>query len=302
VWGCDKLDFLVDSGVIADATAQKTVCNNWGFFMKELWRNYYITPRTDCSYSDLSESGIDCGYVCSKNAANDLPATMKDMLSAYVTESAANSDETWNTMRDFVCYGDAWKVFVGDHLESASTADPSFWPVHPTLERLVQLKYMTGVASAFTWPSTSMDVCDLFMCYEDGVKSTHTQCCYGHYQSDRLLDFVNRDVNAYIGPTNQETMDGTDPTSAAYSMPYIYNHFAWDHCEEDFEGAINDMYAKYLKGEITSTSTTGKSPNTPPVSGQAKGGAGGGAGGGGKTQSPPTLGNVPGASKTLRWR
>jgi hypothetical protein len=85
-------------------------------------------------------------------------------------------------------------------------------------------------------------------------------------------------------------------------MPYIYNHFAWDHCEEDFEGAINDMYAKYLKGEITSTSTTGKSPNTPPVSGQAKGGAGGGAGGGGKTQSPPTLGNVPGASKTLRWR
>ena len=283
VWGCDKLDYLVDSGIIADSSSQKIVCNNWGFFMKELWRNYYITPRTDCSTSsDLSEEGINCGYTCSKAAANDLPATLKDMMVSYVTEEAADNDETWNTMRDFVCYGDAYKVFVGDHLESASTADPSFWPVHPTLERLVQLKYMTGVASAFSWPSTSMDVCDLFQCYENGVKSTHEQCCYGHYESDRLLDFVNRDSTSFIGPTNKETMDGTDPTSSAYTMPYIYNHFTWDHCEEDFAGAIDTMYSMYLKGEITSTgASSGKSPSNPPMLKTTTGTA--------KTASPPTM-------------
>ena len=44
-----------------------------------------------------------------------------------------------------------------------------------------------------------MDVCDLFQCYEEGVKGTHTQCCYGHYETDRLLDFVNRDATSYIG-------------------------------------------------------------------------------------------------------
>ena len=37
-------------------------------------------------------------------------------------------------------------------------------------------------------------------------------------------------------------MDGTDPTSSSYSMPYIYNHFTWDHCEEDFQGTIDTMY------------------------------------------------------------
>ena len=86
MWGCDKLDFLVDSGVIADSASQKIVCNNWGFFMKELWRNYYITPRSDCSTaSDLSEAGINCGYECSKAAANDMPATLKGQSSPCPT-------------------------------------------------------------------------------------------------------------------------------------------------------------------------------------------------------------------------
>ena len=40
---------------------------------------------------------------------------------------------------EFVCDGDGYKVFAGDHLESASAADPSFWPIHPTLDRLLQV-------------------------------------------------------------------------------------------------------------------------------------------------------------------
>ena len=182
-------------------------------------------------------------------AANDLPSVLKDMLSSYVDESAVSDENTWTTMRDFVCYGDAYKIFVGDHLESASTADPSFWPIHPTLERLVQLKFMTGIASGFTWPTSAIDVCDLPSCYEDGVKNYHAQCCYGHYEGDQLLDFVNRDATNYIGPTNGETMTAVDPTSSAYSMPYIYNHFKWDHCEEDFQGAIESSFAA---GPLTS--------------------------------------------------
>ena len=37
---------------------------------------------------------------------------IEDMLGTYVTEAAGNSDDTWNTMRDFVCYGDAYKVMM----------------------------------------------------------------------------------------------------------------------------------------------------------------------------------------------
>ena len=40
----------------------------------------------------------------------------------------------------------------GDHLESASPLDPSFWPVHPTLERLWQFKKMAGLFDDETWP------------------------------------------------------------------------------------------------------------------------------------------------------
>jgi hypothetical protein len=247
---------------------QRTVCANWGFFMKELWRNRYITPRDDCSVSSLDDKGIQCGYTCTSQAANDLPSVLKDMLSSYVDESAAGDDDTWTIMRDFVCYGDAYKVFVGDHLESASTADPSFWPTHPTLERLVQLKYMTGITAGFTWPTSAPEVCDLAFCYEDDVKAYHSQCCYGHYEGDQLLDFVNRDATQYIGPTNGETMAATDPTSSTYSMPYIYNHFKWDHCEEDFPGAIESAFAagpSFSSGPSSAAAAHGGSVPSVPV-------------------------------------
>ena len=33
----------------------------------------------------------------------------------------------WEKFTDFVCSGDGARIFVGDHLEAASPADPSFW-------------------------------------------------------------------------------------------------------------------------------------------------------------------------------
>ena len=36
------------------------------------------------------------------------------------------------------------QVFVGDHLESATAVDPSFWEIHPTMERLLHAKLMAG--------------------------------------------------------------------------------------------------------------------------------------------------------------
>lgn len=41
----------------------------------------------------------------------------------------------------------------GDQLESASPMDPSFWPIHPTIERLYMLKKLRGYFSDESWPS-----------------------------------------------------------------------------------------------------------------------------------------------------
>ena len=54
------------------------------------------------------------------------------------------------------------------------------------------------------------------------------------------------------GPTNGDTIKGTDPTRILYSMPYIYDKFTWDHCEEEYGigGDINlhlkSLYAASL--------------------------------------------------------
>lgn len=67
-------------------------------------------------------------------------------------------------------------------------------------------------------------------------------CCYGHYEHDRLLDAVSGDRTKFFGPTNAETLAATDPRSDSYSMPYVYDDFTWDHCDEDFQGYISGVY------------------------------------------------------------
>jgi hypothetical protein len=250
VYGCDKMNWAVDEGFVADAAMQQKLCAFWGVVMKELYRGQYIDPNTGCSAATLSDTDISCGYTCNTEKYETMYEAIKPLIVRFVAEGVAGADHTWSTFRDFICKGDGYKIFVGDHLESASTSDPSFWPGHPTLERLVQLKYMTGVGAGFEWPTTAKGyaataICDAPSCYEPGFanKGTYTQCCYGHNEYDQLLDFVNRDTTRTVGPTNHDTMVGTDPTSAAYAMPYIYNHFTWSHCEEDFAGAIKDMHS-----------------------------------------------------------
>ncbi len=55
-----------------------------------------------------------------------------------------------------------------------------------------------------------------------------------------MYDFVTATRTSSFGATNEETLAAADPTSADYSMPYIYDRFSWDHCEEDFDGMLKD--------------------------------------------------------------
>jgi hypothetical protein len=242
-WGCDKLDPLRDAGLIDAKISQRTICAEWGFTIKDLYRSGYLTSRTDCTVSELTEDGVDCGFVCKTDAYENI-ANKLSVLIQGVRGSMDLTKEQWGQWRDFVCTGDGYKVFVGDHLESASTSDPSFWPMHPTLERLVQLKYIAGTMTQFDWPTETKDICDRFSCYEDGVKDKHTACCNGHYENDGLLDFTTGDVTSMIGPTNRQVLLDTDPTSTAYAMPYIYDNFKMDHCEQDFEGVVKTLQKK----------------------------------------------------------
>jgi len=237
VYGCDMFDDMLDQGLIKDADNQLSICQNWGFYIKELYRGMYIDAPSDCSAHGT------CEFTCNDALENDMLTALSETMSLkdYVPESLTSDD--WKTWRDFICTGKAHKVFVGDHLESASPADPSFWPIHGTQERLLQLKYISGGFDDFDWPtkaSTKDYVCNHDSCYETDDEGTtkkdyYGECCYGHYENDQLLDFVNGEKTSGYGPTNREILDGTDASSASYSMNYIYNDFSWDHCDDDFQ-------------------------------------------------------------------
>lgn len=284
MYGCDLFDPLREAGLIDEVTDQLALCAKWGFYMKELYRLNYIAPQESCerpSTDDpasptLTYSGMNCGFTCNEKTMDLMSKQLSKVISSLYVHDGGLTDDQWEQMRDFICTGDGYKIFVGDHLESASPSDPSFWPIHPTMERLLQAKLMSGGFDTYTWSSDPDDgyVCDKSSCYEyeQGSKDEYTECCYGHYENDQLLDFVNADKSSGYGLTNAQVMAFTDPTDtlsytdsesgssvSGYKMTYVYQHFDWSHCaSEDFDGLFASL-AKSSSSTATKTMSGGAS-------------------------------------------
>ena len=259
VFGCDVMDQMRENGSIPDEDSQRSICKKWGFILKELYRanTLFALSSTECSYTSLTYEGISCGYSCPTD--EDSLETMSSALKAQLRPfDVDTSDENMALWIDFVCSGDGYRIFVGDHLESASPSDPSFWPVHANQERLLHLKYVSGGFADAEWPTSAKEVCEKHTCYESkyGAKKSYDQCCYGHYENDQLLDFVNGDAEAGYGLTNKEIMEGTDSSSASYSMTYIYDDYTWTHCmTKDFLTLSEELFTTILNSTLTSTET-----------------------------------------------
>lgn len=118
----------------------------------------------------------------------------------------------------------------GDHLESASPLDPSFWPIHPTMERLYMYKKLTNTFINDTWPE-----------HDTSIASS----CYGHSKHDvipfqfsiKTSDDTNYTQKFY---TNHEVLEMASPENP--TLPYVYDTFEWNHCKDagyDFDDLIN---------------------------------------------------------------
>jgi hypothetical protein len=145
-------------------------------------------------------------------------------------------------------------VFSGDNFESASPIDPIFWVIHPPLERLLHAKLLSGGFEDESWGTDAVadHVCVTPKCYDDvlGKMDYFDDCCYGHFENDRLLDAVSGDRTKLFGPSNAELLAASDPRSANYEMTYVYDGFTWDHCSEnDFSGLLKGLVVeKKAKG------------------------------------------------------
>jgi hypothetical protein len=247
IYGCDLLKPLWEAGYINDETGLKTICSQWIFYLKEFYRYDYLIPKDNCTVTDDVQSS-ECGFTCNHDYATELLFNLKNKISGQVPDGM--SDDGWTAWTDFICYGDAGKIFSGDHLESASPADPSFWVIHPTLERLTHAKLMAGGFLDETWATDPVNdqVCDKSECYDStyGYKDYWDNCCYGHYEFDKVLDFTTGNRSNHYGATNAATLQATDPRKATYSMPYIYDSFSWEHCSDsDFSWMLENLFDQF---------------------------------------------------------
>ena len=139
---------------------------------------------------------------------------------------------------------DALNPRIGDALESASPLDISFWPTHPTVDRLYHWRRINGFANE-TW-------------VDDAARSVSfaaTGYCAGHNWDD-VLPWRNLTDLAGAGPhTNADLWRLFDPTVDS-ALPYVYDHFEWPHCAEEGyplrlinatrDGAAGDGAAGYV--------------------------------------------------------
>ena len=122
--------------------------------------------------------------------------------------------------------------------------DPTFWPLHGSIERLIGYKRMNvalyGLTFDETWAYPEYDasngayldgVCDWSDVTSDDEFPTCTsgEICSGHYEDDVLEfgNFLDEDEQY----TNWEMYTFIHPWTE--DLPYIYDTYDFDYCEEE---------------------------------------------------------------------
>ena len=223
VWGADYERKFEEIGY-------RTLCaKNVGLeafaTQKNLWRSNQLecptycgddTPATDCKCSCPNlqywlESGFASGILESESPLffDEKYTTTKHGtdISDIVLKMLCNDFAEINPI-------------IGDSLESASPLDISFWPTHPTIERLYQWRRINGFSND-TWVNNMAR----------SVSFKNVGYCWGHNGGDVLVwrNLVDSNPGPY---TNNDLWDIFDPT-VDNEVPYVYEHFEWSHCQEE---------------------------------------------------------------------
>ena len=177
--------------------------------IKSLWRYHLFECPTACTMDTPQE---DCLCVCDAGAImatkgdgiwNNLLGTWATSFEQSVTDQSGN--ETLFQMLELMC--DYHGVTMGDHASSGATSDPSFWVIHGTVERWLQLiRMQDGFTDGEDWGRPVFD------------SNIHpfTESCSGHHQDDKL---VFGEVDGYHF-TNGEYYEYLTPKES--NLPYVY--------------------------------------------------------------------------------
>jgi phage-related protein len=221
---------------------------------KLLWRHGYSRCPTSCE-TDTPAGDCTCSvpdeYFDTYGAYTMLDdVSMFNYLSTTTTKLYQDDDgkyhyrgvseEDEDAFFTELVKGLANPGITGEMYTSAAPWDPTFWPLHPNAERLLQFriyKYLKGEQDLdLTWgyahvsnnPSDDQHYCnwtgveglDLPDCYE-------IEYCPGH-EADAVLPFSNF-LDKGETYTNEEFLSFMGPTNT--DRPYIYDNYDYSFCE-----------------------------------------------------------------------
>lgn len=154
--------------------------------------------------------------------------------------------------------------------------DPTFWPIHPTMERLWMFKRLTGTMTDLTWPDHDTITTTPGGDKRKNVLSNTSDRCAGHRGSD-VFPFVmggtsgkssapgiavrsgirstgveggERDRGFTL--TNREVLQAFDPR--INSLPYVYDTFRWEHCEAEGYNFEDAWHSALTSAAVAATS------------------------------------------------
>lgn len=216
---CANFDDMYDAGWITDDQLLR-IKHNAFIFLKDGWHDFIIETPTYCSADSASAS--ECKWVCADDVSNNSKA--QALLREY---GAIRGDHPhFEEIARKVFCETAW--WPGDHFEAASPSEASFWPMHPTLDRLLQYKDMAIPFKNEDWVISDESTYCRF--------PAGTTDCKGHHAYD--LTFFKTAMKDMSGQykskhwTNEEVRNAALPVTSTYMLPYVYNSFEWNHCKE----------------------------------------------------------------------
>ena len=210
-------------------------------FFKVLWRKGWTRCPSSCTKGVPCKCSVPDQYITDYGADYILKDTnVYYGLEKYLED--ADDDLKLKFLRAVEDPGIAGEMF-----SSAAAFDPTFWPLHGAMERLVDLKRIyieQGYFTTFdgTWGFVEYNkysgaayldgVCDWSKVAGAGDLTLPTctmdVTCYGHQENDQLefSDFLGTG-DTY---TNAEFWEFMHPWTD--SLPYTYDTFDFDYCDE----------------------------------------------------------------------
>jgi len=211
ITGCsDDYDSLLEDGFSEEHV------NKLKFTAFIARKNFYRSGYLSCPENCDNDSDSSCTCSCPNLDTDIKNGKMPDYLTKLVYNGGMQEFmESYNPKQlkklvQTVCEAN---IVDGDQLEASSPADISFWPIHPTMERIWQFKNLKGFMTDSSWPTNKVSI------YGDS--------CIGHAAND-TIKIQNLITNSKEYVTNEEFMNYIDPNSN--NLDYIYDDFTWTHC------------------------------------------------------------------------